>query len=60
MKVLSNAEAKKYISGSAVHWYEKDAPFDLLSQSYDLYQGNGFVLETEACQGINLRFKLVQ
>ncbi|KAG1703668.1 Glucosylceramidase [Nymphon striatum] len=49
--ILSDAEAKKYISGIAVHWYfDNYIPAEVLSDAHNKYP-DIFILATEACQG---------
>lgn len=49
LQVLSDATARKYISGVAVHWYmDFFVPPSVLSQTHELFPDQ-FLLATEAC-----------
>ena len=51
--MLADAEAAKYISGIAVHWYYDDMPLvspSLLTETHNLFP-DMFLLATEACNG---------
>lgn len=49
--VLNNEEAKKYIAGTAIHWYgDMVAPPEVLAQTHFDFPDK-FMLMTEACSG---------
>lgn len=51
MQVLSDPEAKKYISGVAVHWYlDTVIPLNVLDFTHDKFPDT-FLFATEACNG---------
>lgn len=48
---FQNREAKKYIAGTAVHWYaDKVVPPTVLDQTHNMFPDK-FLLMTEACEG---------
>ena len=49
-QVLKDPEARKYISGIAVHWYGDGAPLAALDATHSLYP-HFFLQYTEACNG---------
>ncbi|KZC06829.1 Glucosylceramidase [Dufourea novaeangliae] len=52
--VLSNEQAKKYIAGTAVHWYtDFISPAKVLDETHDAFPDK-FILMTEACTGTQL------
>jgi glucosylceramidase len=51
---LANADANRYVSGIAVHWYQNFlAPPSVLTTTHEKFPDR-FILATEACEGIYL------
>ena len=49
-QVLNDAKAKKYVDGVSVHWYDKGADIEKLTQTHDKFPDQ-YILSTEACEG---------